>query len=74
MFQDSLSTLSIRHVKSEKLRQTNCNEFFDNFVMKKAGQNIFNCLYCVMFRFTWLDDCSFLFLFTYFNNDSMSEI
>ena len=27
-----------------------------------------------MFRLTWFDDCSFLFRFTYFNNDSTSEI
>jgi len=27
-----------------------------------------------MFSFTWFNDCSFLFLFTYFNNDSISEI
>jgi len=33
--------------KSDKLRQTNCNEFLvDNFVMKKAGQNLFNCSLC----------------------------
>jgi len=46
MFQERLSTLSIRYIKSDKLRlrQTNCNEFLDNFVMKKAGQNLFNCL------------------------------
>jgi len=47
MFQDRSSTLiSIRHNKSGKLRQKNCNEFLDNFVMKKAGQNLFNCLLC----------------------------
>ena len=44
MFQERLSTLSIRYIKSDKLRQTNCNEFLDNFVMKKAGQNLVNCL------------------------------
>jgi len=27
-----------------------------------------------MFSLTWFDDCSFLFLYTYFNNDSISEI
>ena len=43
MFQERLSTLRIRYIKSEKLRQTNCNEFLDNFVMKKTGQNLFNC-------------------------------
>jgi len=48
MFQERLSTLSIRHIKSDKLRQTNCNEFLDNFVMKKAGQN-FLTVHCVMF-------------------------
>jgi len=51
MFQERLSTLSIPYIKSDKLRQTNCNEFLDNFVMKKAGQNLFT-VYCVMFNFT----------------------
>jgi len=46
MFQERLLTLSIRYIKSDKLRQTNCNEFLDNFVMKQAGQNLFNCLPC----------------------------
>jgi len=41
-----MSTLSMRYIKSEKRRQTNCNEFLDNFVMKKTGQNLFNCLLC----------------------------
>jgi len=27
-----------------------------------------------MFSLTWFDACSFLFLYTYFNNDSISEI
>jgi len=45
MFQERLSTLSIRCIKSDKLRQTNCNEFLDNFVMKKA-KKLFNCLLC----------------------------
>ena len=31
-------------VQSDKLRQTNCNEFLDNFVMKKARTKPFNCL------------------------------
>jgi len=39
--------------------------------MKKAGQNLFNCF---MFNLTWFDYCSFLFLCTYFTNDSISEI
>jgi len=42
--QERLSTLNIRYIKSDKLRQT--NEFLDNFAMKKAGQNLFNCLLC----------------------------
>jgi len=46
MFQNRLSTLSIRYIKSDKLGQTNCKEFLDNFVMKKAGQNLFNSLLC----------------------------
>jgi len=33
-------------MKSGKLRQTNCDEFLDNFVMKKEGQNLFNCSLC----------------------------
>jgi len=45
MFQERLSALSIRCIKSDKLRQTNCNEFLDNFVMKKAGQNLFNVMF-----------------------------
>jgi len=46
MFQQRLSTLSIWYIASGKLRQINCNEFLDNFVMKKAGQNVFNCFLC----------------------------
>jgi len=46
MFQERLSTLSIWYIKSDKLRQTNCNDFLDDFVMKKAGQNHFNSLLC----------------------------
>ena len=30
---------------------TNCNEFVDNFVMKKAGRNLLT-VYCVTFSFT----------------------
>jgi len=41
MFQERLSTLNIRYIKSVKLRQTNCNEFLDDFVMKKAGKKTF---------------------------------
>jgi len=40
MFQERLPTLSIRYIKSDKVRQTNCNGFLDNFVMKRAGQNL----------------------------------
>ena len=40
IFQERLFTLSIRYIKSDKLGQTNCDEFLDNFVMKKAGQNL----------------------------------
>jgi len=37
MFQDRLSTLTgIPYTKSDKLTQTNFNEFLDDFVMKKA--------------------------------------
>jgi len=43
-----------------------------NFVMK-AGQKRFICLLCY-FGLNWFDDCSFLFLCSYFNNDSTSEI
>jgi len=46
MSQERMSTLSIRYIKSDKLRQINCNEFLDNFVMKKVGQNLFHCLLC----------------------------
>jgi len=45
MFHERLSALRIRYIKSDKLTQTNCNAFLDNFVMK-AGQNLYNCLLC----------------------------
>jgi len=32
--------------QSDKLGQTNCNEFLDNFVMKKARTKPFKCLLC----------------------------
>jgi len=35
--------VNTKHIKSDKRWQTNCDEFLDNFVMKKAGQNLFNC-------------------------------
>jgi len=38
--------------------------------MKKAGQNPLT-VYCVLFSLTWFDDCSFLFIYTYFKNDSI---
>jgi len=44
VFQEKLSTLSIRYIKSDKLRQINYNEFVDIFIMKKEGQNLFHCL------------------------------
>jgi len=43
VFQKKLSTLSIWYIKNDKLRQAHCNEFLDNFVMKKTGQKLFNC-------------------------------
>jgi len=47
MFQKRLPTLSIQCTKSDKLRQTNFNEFLDDFVMKKARtKTFFNCLLC----------------------------
>jgi len=73
MFQERLSTLSIRYTKSDKLRQTNCNEFLYNFVMKKADQNLFNCLLCYVqpYLIRWLQ----LFIFLYdVINGSIREI
>jgi len=53
-----LFTTSIRYIKSDKLGQTNCNEFLDNFLTKKAGQNLFNYLLCYvqpyLIRWLWL--------------------
>jgi len=43
---ERLFTLSIRYIKSDKLGQTNCDGFLANFVMKKAGQNLFNFSLC----------------------------
>jgi len=45
------------------------NEILDNFVMKGRTKPLI--VYCALFSRTWLDDCSFLFLNTYFNNDSL---
>jgi len=39
----------------------------------RPGLNPFNFL-CTLFSLTWFDDCSFLFLNTYFNNDSIREV
>ena len=33
-------------VHSDKLRQTYCNDFLDNFVMRNANTKPFNCLLC----------------------------
>jgi len=46
MFLKRLSTPNIRYIKSDKLRQTICNQFLDNLVVKKTGQNLFNCSLC----------------------------
>jgi len=56
IFQERLSTLSIRCIKSDKLRQTKCNEFLENFVMKKAEENLFYCLlrYVQAYLIWWL--------------------
>jgi len=43
-----LLTLSIRYIKTDKLWQTNRDEFLDNFGMKNAGQT-FATAHCVMF-------------------------
>ena len=67
-----MSTLSIRYINRDRLRQTNCNEFLNNFVMKKAGQNLFNCSLCYVQPYL-IDDCSFFFLYTYFNDDRISK-
>jgi len=45
VFKERLSTPSIRCIKSDKLRQTNFNEFLDDVVMK-ARKFLFNCLLC----------------------------
>jgi len=68
VFQDRLSTLSIRYIQSDKLRQTNCNEFLDDFVMK-AGQNLPNSLlrYVQPHLIRWLS-----LLISCFNNNSTS--
>ena len=51
IFQERLLTLSIRYIKSDNLRQTNCDEFLDNFVMKKAEKK-FLTVQCIMFSLT----------------------
>jgi len=42
MSQERLSALGIRCSKSDKVRQTNFNEFLDDFVMKKARAKSFS--------------------------------
>jgi len=51
MFQERLPKLSIRCIKSDKIRQTNFNEFLDDFVMK-AGTKTFLIVYCALFNLT----------------------
>jgi len=43
MFQERLPTRSIWCIESNKLWQTNFNEFLDDFVKKKARKKLFNC-------------------------------
>jgi len=75
MFQDRLSTLSIWYIKSDKLWQTNFNEFLDDFVNYEEGQDkTLLIVYCVLLSLNLLDDFGFLFLNTYFNNDSIREV
>jgi len=70
MFQEKLPTLSIRYTKSDKLRQTDCNEFLYNFVMKKAGQNLFTCLLCYVqpYLIWWLLLFIFLYVFQWWQH------
>jgi len=50
MFQERSPTLSILCIKSAKLRQTNFNEFLDDFVMKARTKIFF--VYCALFSLT----------------------
>jgi len=43
-----VAALSIRCIKSDKLRQTNFNEFRDDFVMKKARTKPFLIVCCAL--------------------------
>jgi len=66
-----LPTLSIRYIKSDKVRQTNFSEFLDDFLMKKARTKPFQF-------FTGL--CSALLdsmiaaFCTYFNEYSIRDV
>ena len=73
MFQERLSTPSIRYIKSDKLMQTNCNEP-QLILLWRRQDKTFLTVYRVMFNLTWFEDGSSQFLYTYFNNDSISEI
>ena len=44
IFQERLSTLSIRCIKNEKFSQTNCGELLDDFDMKKFRTKPFQLL------------------------------
>jgi len=52
------------------------NFMIDGLAMKKARPKTFLIIwaYCAMFSLSRFDDCSFLFLNTYFNNDSLSAV
>jgi len=72
MFHERLSILSNRCIKSAKLRQTNFNEFLDDFVMKQARTKIFFQLSTV--PCSVLLDSVIVAFCTFFNNDSIREV
>jgi len=71
MFQGRLSTLRIRCIKSNKLRQTNFIELLDDFVMKKARTKPIS-LFTVLC--SALLDSMIVAFHTYFSHDSVREI
>jgi len=52
MFQERLPARSIRCIESAKLRQTNFNEFLDDFVMKNARTKPFLIVYFALLGLT----------------------
>ena len=73
MFQERLSTLAFGTLKVTNLGKEIVMNSLLMLIWIRQDKT-FLPVYCAMFSLTWFDDCSILFLYMYFNNDSVSEI